>query len=143
MSPIKNLRHFRLFSHCTILTMKTLRYGIRKNGLTRAFTITLTSLYLAVHFSPTSSQTYIVKLNIIYIKKNFGFDNLFSTADPKDPKLIYTWQDVGVLDYDMLNKLWLVQQLSSDERILDENNKPVVNKGLRPDGKCSFSMFFI
>ena len=68
---------------------------------------------------------------------------MFSTADPKDPKLIYTWQDVGVLDYDMLNKLWLVQQLSSDERILDENNKPVVNKGLRPDGKCSFSMFFI
>ncbi len=47
---------------------------------------------------------------------------------------MYSWQDVGILDYDKLTKCWLVQQLSSDERILDENNKPVINKGLRPDG---------
>jgi hypothetical protein len=56
-------------------------------------------------------------------------------ADPKDPKIKYTWTNVGVLDYDKQTKFWLVQKLNLDERVLDENNRPVVNKGLRPDGK--------
>ena len=58
--------------------------------------------------------------------------NLF--VDPKDPSLTYTWQDVGILDYDKTKKMWIVQTLTSDERVLDENGKPVVNKGIRPDG---------
>lgn len=41
---------------------------------------------------------------------------------------------MGVLDYDKSTKFWLVQKLTSDDRVLDENNRPVVNKGLRPDG---------
>lgn len=56
-------------------------------------------------------------------------------VDTKDPSLNYSWQDVGILDYDKNLKLWLVQTLSADERVLDENNEPVINKGLRPDGK--------
>lgn len=55
-------------------------------------------------------------------------------ADPKDPKLKYNWVDVGVLDFENSTKFWLVQKLTPDDRILDENNRPVVNKGLRPDG---------
>jgi len=56
------------------------------------------------------------------------------SVDPKDPDIKYTWQDVGVLDYDKSKNLWIVQQLTADARVLDENGKPVVNKGLRPDG---------
>jgi hypothetical protein len=55
-------------------------------------------------------------------------------VDAKDPSLKYTWQDVGILDYDNRTKFWLVQKLTPDERVLDENNEPIVNKGLRPDG---------
>ena len=31
-------------------------------------------------------------------------------------------------------KFWLVQKLTPDERVLDDNNRPIVNRGLRPDG---------
>lgn len=55
-------------------------------------------------------------------------------VDPKDPDIKFTWQDVGILDYDKNKKTWIVQQLTADERVLDEQGKPVVNKGLRPDG---------
>lgn len=41
---------------------------------------------------------------------------------------------MGVIDYDRNKKCWLVQKLSEDERVLDDNGKPIVNKGLRPDG---------
>lgn len=54
--------------------------------------------------------------------------------DPKDPRIQYKWIDVGVLDFDYNTKLWLVQKLTSDERVLDEDANPVVNRGLRPDG---------
>ncbi|RNA15334.1 Dynein heavy chain axonemal, partial [Brachionus plicatilis] len=55
--------------------------------------------------------------------------NLYN--DPKDPKLVYQWFDVGVIDYDEKKKCWLVQKLSEDERVLDQNGKPIVNKGLK------------
>ncbi len=55
-------------------------------------------------------------------------------VDPKEIGIRYSWQDVGILDYDKSHKVWLVQTLSADERVLDESGKPVVNKGLRPDG---------
>ena len=41
---------------------------------------------------------------------------------------------MGIIDYDRNTKFWLVQILTSDERVLDEKNRPVVNKDLRPDG---------
>ena len=55
-------------------------------------------------------------------------------ADPKDASLKYTWTDVGVIDYEKSTKFWLVQKLTPDERVLDDNNRPIVNRGLRPDG---------
>ncbi len=55
-------------------------------------------------------------------------------VDPKEPSLRYSWLDVAILDYDKSKKLWLVQTLSADERVLDEHGRPVINKGLRPDG---------
>jgi hypothetical protein len=54
--------------------------------------------------------------------------------DPKDPSLKYSWMNVGVIDYDQTSKFWLVQRLTPDERVLDEHENPIVNKGLRPDG---------
>jgi dynein heavy chain len=39
-----------------------------------------------------------------------------------------------VIDFDYNTKLWLIQKLTPEERVFDENNKPVVNRGLRPDG---------
>jgi dynein heavy chain len=41
---------------------------------------------------------------------------------------------VAVLDFDYNTRMWLVQKLTADERVFDENGKPVVNRGLRPDG---------
>lgn len=55
-------------------------------------------------------------------------------TDPKSPHIQYSWQQVGILDYDSVQKLWLVQKLSSGSRLLDEYNHPMLNKGVRPDG---------
>jgi hypothetical protein len=55
-------------------------------------------------------------------------------GDPKDPKIKYSWESVGVIDHDKNTKFWLVQRLTADERVLDENNTPVINRGVRPDG---------
>lgn len=62
--------------------------------------------------------------------------NVPSTAydDPKDPKIVYSWQNVGVIDFDVDRKFWLVQKLTHDERVLDQNGNPIVNKGFRADG---------
>ena len=49
---------------------------------------------------------------------------------------------MGVLDYERSTKFWLVQILTSDERVLDENNRPVINKGLRPDGMIALKKIF-
>ena len=54
--------------------------------------------------------------------------------DPKSPSLKYTWQNVGVIDFDSDRRLWLVQKLTPEERVLDENGNPIINKAFRPDG---------
>lgn len=56
---------------------------------------------------------------------------------------MYTWQNVGVIDYDADTKLWLVQKLSADERVLDENGKPIINKAFKPDGTSNFYFYFL
>lgn len=75
---------------------------------------------------------FVVKKNSISYLINPILD------DPKEPSLVYTWQNVGVIDYNADTKLWLVQKLSADERVLDENGKPIINKAFKPDGNLNF-----
>ncbi|XP_071943674.1 dynein axonemal heavy chain 1-like isoform X2 [Antedon mediterranea] len=49
--------------------------------------------------------------------------------DPKDPSLEYEWFDVGVLDYDQDESLWLVQKTDLNGRILDHDDSQVVVNG--------------
>ncbi|XP_033101869.1 dynein heavy chain 1, axonemal-like [Anneissia japonica] len=51
--------------------------------------------------------------------------------DPKDPSLEYEWFDVGVLDYDPEESLWLVQKTDINGRILNQNNQVVINGGVQ------------
>ncbi|XP_078000357.1 dynein axonemal heavy chain 1-like isoform X2 [Glandiceps talaboti] len=55
--------------------------------------------------------------------------------DPKDPSLEYEWFDVGMLDYDAESKLFLVQKVDIEGRIIDETGEPIVNGGLKDDGQ--------
>ena len=54
--------------------------------------------------------------------------------DPTDPKIVYDWFEVGVLDYDHKDKCYLVQKVNSQGRVVDGSGKPVVNGGVQADG---------
>lgn len=54
---------------------------------------------------------------------------------PTDPKIVYDWFEVGVLDYDFEEKLYLVQKVNRDNRVLDTQGNPVVNGGIQSDGR--------
>lgn len=54
--------------------------------------------------------------------------------DPKDPTLEYEWFEVGMLDYDAENELYLVQKCDVNGRILDEDGNVVVDGGFNADG---------
>lgn len=54
--------------------------------------------------------------------------------DLRDPQIVWKWQLCGVLDYDCQSKLWLVQKVDSNGRVLDELGNPIVNGGLLPSG---------
>ena len=54
--------------------------------------------------------------------------------DPKDPSIEYRWFDIGMLDYDPDQHLFLVQKINNEGRIVDGKGKPIVNGGLQPDG---------
>ena len=57
----------------------------------------------------------------------------------------FTWKNVGVLDYDENNNYWLVQESNAEDRIIDEQSNPLLNKGVRPDGtrKLSSNQYWI
>lgn len=55
--------------------------------------------------------------------------------DPKDPSIEYKWFDVGVLDYDPESKLYFVQKVNAEKRVVDDKGKPVVNGGIKADGQ--------
>ena len=57
------------------------------------------------------------------------------TVPPTDPKIVYQWFDVGVLDYDVEEKLYLVQKVDRDNRVLDTQGRPVVNGGVISNGE--------
>ena len=58
----------------------------------------------------------------------------FTTVPPTDPKIVYDWFEVGVLDYDFEEKLFLVQKVNRANRVLDTEGRPVVNGGVQEDG---------
>ena len=53
---------------------------------------------------------------------------------PNHASIEYKWCDVGMLDYDADSKLWLVQKLNKQGRIVDLFGKSVVDGGKRSDG---------
>ncbi|KAK4475605.1 hypothetical protein MN116_000880 [Schistosoma mekongi] len=55
--------------------------------------------------------------------------------DIRDPEIQWKWQLSGVLDYDSCSKLWFVQKVDSNGRILGDYGKSVENEGLLPTGK--------
>ena len=57
-----------------------------------------------------------------------------NTVDPREPSIEYRWFDVGMLDYDEANKLYLVQKVNKQGRVIDDNGKTVVNGGVLEDG---------
>lgn len=59
----------------------------------------------------------------------------FSSVDPTDPKIVYDWFEVGVLDYNPEDKCYLVQKVNSHGRVVDGSGKPVINGGIQPDGE--------
>ena len=56
------------------------------------------------------------------------------TVDPRDPSIEYRWFDVGMLDYDVETKLYLVQKVNKQGRVIDDDGKTVVNGGIFDDG---------
>ncbi|XP_064629143.1 dynein axonemal heavy chain 1-like isoform X2 [Lineus longissimus] len=61
-------------------------------------------------------------------------DDKKKNLDANDPELEYSWFDVGMLDYDPATKLYLVQKVNKEGRIVDGAGKPVINGGIRTDG---------
>ena len=59
----------------------------------------------------------------------------YLVVDPKDPKIVYDWFEVGVLDYDEKTQQFLVQKTNNSGRVLDSDGKPVVDGGIQADGK--------
>ncbi|TGZ66131.1 hypothetical protein CRM22_005485 [Opisthorchis felineus] len=57
--------------------------------------------------------------------------------DVRDPEIVWKWQLSGVLDYDKKSKLWLVQKVDENGRLLDEYGNPIVNGGLLLNGTFS------
>ena len=66
------------------------------------------------------------------------FDKLSISVDPKDRSIDYKWFDVGMLDYDAANQLYLVQKVNSAGRVVDDKGHAVVNGGCNANGKFVF-----
>ena len=56
-------------------------------------------------------------------------------VDPKDPTIEYKWFDVGMLGYDEKASRYLVQKINAQHRIIDNQGTPIINGGVRNDGK--------
>ncbi|NWS42357.1 DYH1 protein, partial [Probosciger aterrimus] len=61
-------------------------------------------------------------------------DDVLGHEDPKNPKLIYQWIDVGVLDYDKKTKLYLVHKTDKNGLVRNEEGRPIFNGGVTPKG---------
>ncbi|KFQ50251.1 Dynein heavy chain 1, axonemal, partial [Nestor notabilis] len=61
-------------------------------------------------------------------------DDVLGHEDPKNPKLIYQWIDVGVLDYDKETKLYLVHKTDKNGMVRNEEGRPILNGGVTPEG---------
>jgi len=57
-----------------------------------------------------------------------------SVVDPREPFIDYKWLDVGMLDYDPASKLYLVQKVNAQGRVIDGSGKTIVNGGIQEDG---------
>ncbi|XP_028841933.1 dynein heavy chain 1, axonemal isoform X2 [Denticeps clupeoides] len=53
---------------------------------------------------------------------------------PESPSLEYSWQSVGVVDYDEAGKLYLVHKADGDGRVRDSKGNPIANAGRNPIG---------
>lgn len=62
-------------------------------------------------------------------------DDFLGHEDPKSQKLIYTWCNVGVLDYDKEKKLYLVHKTDEGGLVRDEMGKPILNGGITAEGR--------
>ncbi|KAK0056678.1 dynein heavy chain 1 axonemal-like isoform X1 [Biomphalaria pfeifferi] len=54
---------------------------------------------------------------------------------PTDPSIVYSWFDIGVLDYNADTKLFLVQLCNKKGRIVDPEGKTVINGGIFDNGQ--------
>ncbi|NWS61213.1 DYH1 protein, partial [Chunga burmeisteri] len=61
-------------------------------------------------------------------------DDVLGHEDPKSPKLIYKWIDVGVLDYEKETELYLVHKTDKNGLVRDEEGRPILNGGITPEG---------
>ncbi|MBZ3886078.1 Dynein heavy chain 1, axonemal [Sciurus carolinensis] len=62
-------------------------------------------------------------------------DDFLGHEDPKSPKLVYKWCEVGVLDYDEEKKLYLVHKTDERGLVRDEMGKPILNGGVTSRGR--------
>lgn len=65
------------------------------------------------------------------------------SVDPKNPIIDYQWFDVGMLDYDEKNKLYLVQKVNSYGRVVNKKGNVVVNGGVQADGMFCNELSFL
>lgn len=63
------------------------------------------------------------------------------SEDPKSQKLIYSWIDVGVLDYDKKTELYLVHKTDKNGLVRDEAGRPILNGGMTPEGMFQVRLF--
>ncbi|KAM9533492.1 LOW QUALITY PROTEIN: dynein axonemal heavy chain 1 [Guaruba guarouba] len=62
-------------------------------------------------------------------------DDVLGHEDPKNPKLIYQWIDVGVLDYDKKTKLYLVHK-TKNGMVRNAEGRPILNGGVTSEGRA-------
>ena len=65
---------------------------------------------------------------------------VLTAVDPREPNVEFKWVDVGMLDYDETSKLYLVQRVNKQGRVIDGAGKTVVNGGILEDG-TSISLY--
>ncbi|CAG5132289.1 unnamed protein product, partial [Candidula unifasciata] len=54
--------------------------------------------------------------------------------NPTDPSINYEWLDVGVLDFDPTSKLYFVQRVDNQGRVVDTEGRPIINGGILDNG---------
>ena len=56
--------------------------------------------------------------------------------DPKDPSIEYDWFEVGVLSYDSVKEVFLVQKVNSKGKIASDNGRALSDmSSATPDSK--------